>query len=368
MEEVIMLKKIRLPRGRFVRRFPACAAAMLLCAACAPAPGNQPSENAFQANVFPAPEAPFGTPPASGAPNTNTVAGTNAGVPNAEVRRAGLEEFAELERSGGFVPGMGLAESNLREASGDYAGAVLAVYKELSWAYGRGEGGVTREALSAGLANILELGAGPGAVEAARAALAFFEGRWKEAEALLKTLFAGETETDGFSRWMLLVCAMEQGNASREIRGEYSAIRARYLGFPEYWYRGARCFRPLKTVVSAAGAYAEHCINLAGNGPYAAECRAILAEAAGLGKEEGGAIKTQAEIEAFAGAAVRSSQPELLADLLPLVGLPDNPYTVYASGVLRALASDERFRAWFSSHAAKAKGRLAERLLYIARG
>jgi hypothetical protein len=364
-----MLKKIR-PPGFVFRLFPGYAAALLLCAACsAPAntPKNRPPEAAF--GEFPATEAlPENPPESAGIPGKDAGdPGGNAGSGNAEAR-AGLEEFAELERSGGFVPGMGLAESNLREASGDYAGAVLAVYKELSWVYSRGEGGVTKEALTAGLANILELGAGPGAVEAAQAALAFFEGRWNEAETLLKTLFAGETETDGFSRWMLLVCALEQGNASREIRGEYSAIRARYALFPEYWYRGARYFRTLETVVPAAGAYAERCINLAGNGPYAAECRSILAETAGLGEKDGGAIRTQAEIEAFADTALRSSRPELLAELLPLVGLPDNPYTLYASGVLRALAADERFRAWFLSRAAEAKGRLAERLLYISRG
>ena len=167
---------------------------------------------------------------------------------------------------------------------------------------------------------------------------------------------------------MLLVCAMEQGDLSREIRGEYSAIRARYAAFPEYWYRGARCFRIPGTVVSAAGAYAERCINLAGNGPYAPECRAILAETAGLGGKDSGAIKTQAEIELLVETALRNSRPELLAGLLPLVELPDNPYTIYASGALRALAADEKFRAWFSSQAANAKGRLAERLLYISRG
>jgi hypothetical protein len=363
-----MLKKNRLP-GLVFRRVPVCAgfAALLLYAACsAPLPENHPAEKTFRAGERSVPEAASKTPPKT----PPEVSPESAGIPpgNAEANRAGLEEFAELERSGGFVPGLGLAESNLREASGDYAGAVLAVYKELSWAYGRGEGGVTREAVAAGLNNILELGAGPGAAEAARAALAFFEGRWKEAEVLLKKLFAEETETDGFSRWMLLVCSMEQGNASRGIRGEYSAIRARYAGFPEYWYRGARHFRTLETVVPAAGAYAERCINLAGDGPYAAECRAILAKTAGLGEKDGPAIKTQAEIETFAGAALRNAQPELLAGLLPLVELPDNPYTVYASGVLRALAADEQFRSWFSSQAAKAKGRLAERLLYIARG
>jgi hypothetical protein len=358
-----MLKKI----GR-------CASiAALLFAACS-VPENAPEKYlSADSGGFPA------VKPSPGVPAAETQAGIPDGTPgasstetppasvSAEASRA-LEEIAELERSGGFVPGLGLAESNLREASGDYAGAVVAVYKELSWAYGRGEGGVTREAVAAGLGSVLELGAGPGTAEAARAVLAFFEGRWHEAEVPLKQLFAKETETDAFSRWMLLVCAMEQGNASREIRGEYSAIRARYAAFPEYWYRGARAFRTPETAVSAAGAYAERCVNLAGSGPYAPECRAILAETAGLGGKDGGAIKTQAEIELLIETSLRNSQPELLAGLLPLVELPDNPYTIYASGAMRALAADEKFRAWFSSQAAKAKGRLAERLLYISRG
>jgi hypothetical protein len=121
-------------------------------------------------------------------------------------------------------------------------------------------------------------------------------------------------------------------------------------------------------VTPAAGAYAERCVNLAGDGPYASECRAILAETAGLGVKDGAAIKTRAEIELLVETSLRNSQPELLAGLLPLVELPDNPYTIYASGALRALASDEKFRAWFLSRAAKAKGRLTERLLYISRG
>jgi hypothetical protein len=337
--------------------------ALLLFAACS-APENTPEKYLpAGSEKFPAAEA-FAATPDAGVPEASS---TEALSVSGEASRA-LEEIAELERSGGFVPGLGLAESNLREASGDYAGAVLAVYKELSWAYSRGEGGVTREAVAAGLGNVMELGAGPGAAEAARAALAFFEGRWKEAGALLEELFVEETETDAFSRWMLLVCAMEQGNASREIRGNYSAIRARYATFPEYWYRGARYFRTPETVVPAAGAYAERCINLAGNGPYASECRAILAETAGLDGKDGAAIKTQAEIELLVETSLSNSRPELLAGLLSLVELPDNPYTIYASGAMRALASDEKFRAWFSSQAAKAKGRLAERLLYISRG
>jgi hypothetical protein len=351
-------------------------AALLLFAACSTPEnprfadsGEFPAMETFPAAVPATARAALLTEAPPPAVSDTAASDTAALAETSRTLEEALEEIAELERSGGFVPGLGLAESNLREASGDYAGAVLAVYKELSWAYGRGEGGVTREAVTAGLGSLLELGAaGPGAAEAARAVLAFFAGRWNEAETLLKQLFAEETETDGFSRWMILVCALEQGDASRKIRGEYSAIRARYAAFPEYWYRGARAFGIPETTLSAAGAYAERCVNLAGNGPYASECRAILAETAGLGEKDGGAIKTRVEIELLVETSLKNSQPELLAGLLPLVELPDNPYTIYASGALRALAADEKFRAWFSSQAAKAKGRLAERLLYISRG
>lgn len=275
---------------------------------------------------------------------------------------AQMDEIAEMERSGGFVPGLGLAESGLRERSGDYAGAVLSVYKELSWAYSRGEGGLTRETLLESLARVENLGEGPGAKEAALAARAFFEGRWEEAESRLKKTFA-EGALDDYSNWMLMVCALERGGASREVRETYSAIRARYAVFPEYWYRGARCLPE-----QASRVYAERCVNLAAAGPYAGECRRIFAEAAGLNGKDGAALKTRVEVEEITGAALQENRPELLAELLPMLALPDNPYTLYVSGALRALSSAGPFRRWFSSEAAKAKGRLAERLLYIVRG
>jgi hypothetical protein len=282
---------------------------------------------------------------------------------------AALEELAELERTGGFVPGLGLAESNLREGAGDYAGAVLAVFKELSWAYGRGEGGVGKEEIAAGLEKIRGLETGPGAAMAADAAEAFFQGRWETAEDRLTGLYQKsevETENDGFSRWMLLVCLLETGKGKAETRSAYSSMRARYAGFPEYWYRGARYFSGAG--IRSSLSWAERCINLAPFGPYAAECREIMAEAAGLDRQDGAAIKTQTEIEALVTAAVQANRPEKLEDLLPLVALPDNPYTLYASGALRAIAAMENFRLWFNREAAKSKGRLAERLLFISRG
>ncbi|MDR2211192.1 MAG: hypothetical protein LBO65_07010 [Spirochaetaceae bacterium] len=282
-----------------------------------------------------------------------------------------LEELAEMERTGGYTPGLGLAESALREKTGDYAGAVMAVFKELSWAYSLGAGGVTREAIDEGLKRLADpevLGQFPQeAWEEVKAAVEaigdFCQGRWKEAEEGLQRLY-GAAEADGFPRWMLLVCGIETSEgAGPENRSSYGAIRARYGFFPEYWYRGARNFPG-----AAAGDYAERCINLAPAGPYAAECRTILAQTMGLDSADASVLRTRLEIERVVSGAVERGDPELLADLLPLAGLPDNPSTLYASGAMRSLAADGTFRDWLSRKAEKAKGRLAERLLYISRG
>jgi hypothetical protein len=292
-----------------------------------------------------------------------------------------LDELAELERSGGFVPGLGLAESKLREEAGDYAGAVLAVFKELSWAYALGAGDVTRAAIRQGLEKLLEpdsaadtrlpAGARKEIALAVGAILAFFEGRYEEAEKQLAAVYGGDAEVDGFSRYLLLVCALERGGAGREERSLYSSIRARYAGFPEYWYHFARSENSGGNSLSGDGpmaAHAERCINLAPAGPYAAECRVILARAMGLKPEDAPALKTRLEIEAAVTGAVNQQRPELLSELLPLAALPDNPSTLYASGAMRALAAESLFRNWFIREAEKARGRLAERLLYISRG
>jgi len=290
-----------------------------------------------------------------------------------------LENLAEMERTGGFVPGLGLAESNVRERSGDYAGAVLAVYKELSWAYSMGVGSVSREAILAGLNRLLDGEVSARFSEdaqnknamAVKAISAFWNSRWEEAEHQLGSLYGGDREADSYSRWMLLVCALENGNAEREVRSAYASIRSRYASFPEYWYRAARAGFP------NAADYAEMCINLAPLGPYAAECRIILAKSMGLSQDDAPALKTRLEIESLISTSVNQRNPELLAELLPLAGLPDNPSTLYAAGAMRALAAELTFRNWFAKEAEKAQGRrpgtgagsrLADRLLYIARG
>jgi len=274
-----------------------------------------------------------------------------------------LDELAELERAGAWIQGMALTESSIRESAGDYAGAVAAAAKELSWAYGLGL--IQKEEIEQGLLNVLALQSGEAVSAAANAILAFLRGQWDVAAAGLEPLFShlAVDEPDGFGRWMLLVCALELAHENRGAGAAYRSIRARYAQFPEYWYRGARAFSG-----AIAAEFAENCINTSVQGPFADECRSILASYVGLRTEDGSSIRTKREIEGIISTAVNSGNPQLLEPLLPLINLPDNPYTVYAVGALRTLNSVPRFREYFNGQSAIATGRLAERLSYISRG
>jgi hypothetical protein len=305
---------------------------------------------------------------AAGLNSYNPAAADSKSGPDREAVLASIEQVAETERLGGYVQGLALAESRLREEVGDYAGAVAAAYKELAWAYGYGL--ASYSSLKEGLGNVLDLGnAEPEAsgellngIPAARAILCFLDGDWAEAEQLLSALPVFQEESDGFIRWLILVCRLEQGSTQAE-RSAYGSIKGRYDYFPEYWYRGARTFGgPL------GGEYAERCIGLAPEGPFAAECRTVLAEALGLAPEYGASILTRIEIERIISRTTSEQNPEYLEALLPILSLPDNSGTLYAVGALRILGQAEEFRRYFNAQAAKASGRLAERLAYIARG
>jgi hypothetical protein len=64
----------------------------------------------------------------------------------------------------------------------------------------------------------------------------------------------------------------------------------------------------------------------------------------------------------------------MLSKIIPLVSLNDNPYTLFASAVLRELASDKKYKAWFEVQYDQAKKNHGEhsllvgRLNHIARG
>jgi hypothetical protein len=274
-----------------------------------------------------------------------------------------LEEIAELERAGALQRGMGFVESELREKAGDYAGAVLAAIREMARLYGYGEIQMNDLVLGLDRTIAMEGSEKEPAVRTALALCAFFEGRWDDAEQMLVKIFPETEELDDFSSWLLLSCALEKNRDDKRAGSAYRAIRSRYAQFPEYWYRGARVFSG-----SIASEYAERCINIAPDGPFAPECRSILASSLGLKAEDGASIRSKLEIEGCVTQAVRSGNPALLEPLIPLIALPENPYTLYAIGVLKSLAAVPVYREYFDTLAAGSKGRLADRLVYICRG
>ena len=295
---------------------------------------------------------------------TGEVSGSRAPVQIQHILQ--LDDFAQLERAGVWFQGMGFTESVIRENAGDYAGAVAAVYKELTWAYGMGL--MTKEELEHAFLNILAERNEEPIFSAVYAVLAFSAEDWPKAAAGFEALrsitsfFDEEDEPDGFGRWMMLVCTLEKNRENRRAAAAYQSIRARYAHFPEYWYRGARVLSGL-----AAAEFAENCINIAPQGPFAEEARGILAVLSGLNRTDGLSIKTKAEIEEIISGSMRSGNPLLLESLLPLISLPDNPYTVFAVSALKALNTFTAYNEFFAARAALSNGRLAERLLYINR-
>jgi len=278
-----------------------------------------------------------------------------AAGPNREALLSSLENIIEMERSGGFTQGMGIRESIFRENLGDKAGAVVAAYKELAWAYGMGI--IDKKTMEQGLQNALNLDDIP--ARAARGCLAFVQGNWSEAETILCEFTTGN-EIDSIIQWMILSCTLEQNRNDKQAVDAYRAIRVRYVKFPEYWYRGARVFSG-----AFSTEYAERCIALAPAGPFAEECRAILAAGAGLSPKDGSVLLSRPEVEHLVSRSVSQGDPKLLDQLMPLIALPDNSYTIFAVGVLRSLASVPMFRDYFTDSSARASGRLAERLAYI---
>ena len=278
---------------------------------------------------------------------------------------AGLvDQIAEFERSGFYKSGLGVIESTFLERMGNYPGAVLAAFKDMLWNYGCGA--IDRQEVLQGLVKITALEERPGmeiASVTARALLDFMYGNIEKAKNELAAFSDDQGNPDSFINWILLSCTLEKNPGDIKAQSAYRSIRARYVQFPDFWYRGAKAFTG-----AIASQYAESCINLAPGGPYAAECRSILASQSGLKAEDSNALRSKTEIENLAFMALEQENPQLLDPLLPLIDLPENPFTVYAIGVMKGLASMQIFNEYFSDLAAGSMGRMSERLLYICRG
>jgi hypothetical protein len=325
-----------------------------------------------------------------------------------------LLQMAEYERMNGFESGSGLLESTIREQAGDYAGSVVAAFKEVYWNYmfAQNDRQITdgKTAIEKGLREMRTIGQERGfglarngrtidpdtASAAVDAVILFFNGDYAGSRRHLVRLFpidgsrdSGQstkpvgggaapwtfTEPDGFPAWMGLVCALETATASndeetlRSLRASYSAIRARYQYFPAYWYFGARNMKG-----ADASAFAERAINLAPSGPFAEESRAALAVWSGLTSKNGAQIKTKLEIDRVITEAVEQQKPQTVSSLFPLLSLPDNPFTLYTAQALRDTARDTAFSGYFKTESQRQNSqktdrnntRLSERLAYIA--
>ena len=286
-----------------------------------------------------------------------------------------LDLIAEIERGGAFFPGLGFYESSLREAAGDFAGAALAAYKELSFAYGFGN--LTGEQVESSLRSALiaiNVRAG-GELEASTAefmgamalsgCIAFHNEDWEEAERYFSIIKEWYEEPDSFLNWIIMVIALEQakdGNVSG-----YSAIRSRYTQFPEYWFRGAKAFTAMGSDPNIAVMYAEHCINIKTDGPFASPSRRILAIHSGLMpvSEIYEKLFTRGEIEDKIQRSLKENNPNHLDELLLILSLPDNPYTFFALGAMSSILPNPQFQTYFQDIVLISEGLLKDRLLYL---
>lgn len=273
-----------------------------------------------------------------------------------------IEQLAETERNQGFSPGMGLAESSLYEQSGDLAGAVFAAFKEVFFAYQYGylKASDVEERLNAVGEKFPEHQAVSSSLAACRALLLRNETQALEA---LSFINLESYEFDSFPRWIERVLVLDTGKGGQRVWEEFLAIRSRYRNYPLYWILIAR-----RTQGSQRLDAAERSVSLAPQGPFAAEGRSIMAMEVGLTKRDAPALRTKLEIEQLITGAAQEGKGEIVQDLFPLLALPDNPYTLYALGACRGLASQVIFANFFEKEEKKAAGRLAERFRYILGG
>jgi hypothetical protein len=274
-----------------------------------------------------------------------------------------IDQFAVYERLSAYLPGMGLLESVLREQNGDYAGAVLAFYKEYLFNYSHIGDAKDQTNILYGMKAISAVYGGEKG-DAQKAALAvenFISLNFKACKDSLKALFADDSDVDSFAQWLILVCSLESGEKDRTVLSRYSAMQGRYKGFPLYWYYIAKHFDSSLNVMNAA----EYGINLAPQGPCSADMRTVLARGLGLPEMVSGVVLTLKEIDGIILESIQNADTAFLDATIPLLALPDNPATSYLIGTFSPMAGHKLFNAYFTRKAEEHGGLIAERLAEV---
>lgn len=278
---------------------------------------------------------------------------------------AALAALAEYDSRFPYEPGMGLVESALREKSGDLAGAVYAVCKDVE--YARAVGAIDVATALDRLAQVrAALGGMAGSAEGT-AALdtcdAFIRGDWVLAQRGLSA-YRGDQPMPS---WMYLASLARTAPLSPEQLDAYGRLAATFSDLPSYWHVLLTSMERASSGASAADRRraAELCIDAAPEGPHASDARRALALSIGLGSEAGSSLLTKAEIENLGARSVGGGGAEVLDPIYRLLTLPDNDYTLYAVGMLKGLSAEAFYRAIFSERARSASGRLLERLTYV---
>lgn len=278
--------------------------------------------------------------------------------------KAALAAIVAFQERLPYESGTGTVESGLREALGDFAGAVFAAYMELSYSYSMGL--IDEKSLAAGLSGVKATFAArkeKDEVYAALACIDLWEKRDYKGCVLKLTGVKAASDPSSFGAWMTEACRLALSPADLNVMKEYAAQEKRYSNFPDYWRRAALALAGADEGGSRTAA--ERCIALSPSGPYALPARKILVASFGFPKEDPAKLLVKSEVDTVVYKALASREPSLLSKLLPLLDLPDNPFTMYALGAMKGLADDAAFASGISELGKGAGKRVAERIAYI---
>lgn len=278
-----------------------------------------------------------------------------------------LALFARYDTAFPYEPGLGLIESALREKLGDMEGAVYAVFRDIE--YARSLGAIDAATASGRLDQIdqaivaMDGQASRGGKLAVAACRSYLRGEWPA----LRDALAPNAGNQFMARWLKEVAAMRLQAKTMDQLKDYASLAGELSDLPSYWYHlTVSLERPTSGAApSDLKQAAELCLDASPEGPYAADAKAALARALGLGAESSPFILTKRGIELIGTRSVNGGGAEVLEPIYGLLGLGDNEYTLYALGMMKGLASDPFYRRIFSERLKLAKGRLVERLSYI---